>query len=43
MRRGQGCKIWDVDGNEYLDYVNNYGPLVLGTAIQRSWRPFGNS
>jgi len=30
MKRGQGCKIWDVDGNEYLDYVNNYGPLVLG-------------
>jgi glutamate-1-semialdehyde 2,1-aminomutase len=30
MKRGQGCKIWDVDGNEYLDFVNNYGPLVLG-------------
>jgi glutamate-1-semialdehyde 2,1-aminomutase len=22
--------MWDVDGNEYIDYVNNYGPLILG-------------
>jgi len=22
--------MWDVDGNEYIDYVNNYGPLLLG-------------
>lgn len=30
MMRGQGCRIWDVDGNEYTDYINNYGPLILG-------------
>lgn len=30
MKRGQGCRIWDVDGNEYIDYVNNYGPLIMG-------------
>jgi len=30
MARAQGCKMWDVDGNEYIDYVNNYGPLLLG-------------
>ena len=28
--RADGCKMWDVDGNEYIDYVNNLGPLLLG-------------
>jgi glutamate-1-semialdehyde 2,1-aminomutase len=28
--RADGCRIWDVDGNEYIDYVNNLGPLLLG-------------
>jgi glutamate-1-semialdehyde 2,1-aminomutase len=32
IARGQGCRIWDVDGNEYLDYVGSWGPLVLGHA-----------
>ena len=26
----KGCRMWDADGNEYIDYVNNYGPLLLG-------------
>ena len=30
MTRAQGCKIWDVDGNEYLDLLCNYGPLIFG-------------
>jgi glutamate-1-semialdehyde 2,1-aminomutase len=30
MERGQGSRIWDVDGNEYLDYVCSWGPLLLG-------------
>ena len=30
--RGQGSRIWDVDGNEYIDYVCSWGPLVLGHA-----------
>jgi glutamate-1-semialdehyde 2,1-aminomutase len=30
LKRAEGCRIWDVDGNEYIDYVNNYGPLILG-------------
>ena len=30
--RGVGARIWDVDGNEYLDYVLSWGPLVLGHA-----------
>lgn len=28
--RAQGCKIWDVDGNEYIDYICSWGPLMLG-------------
>ena len=32
--RGDGARIWDVDGNEYIDYVLSWGPLVLGHAPQ---------
>jgi glutamate-1-semialdehyde 2,1-aminomutase len=28
--RSQGCHIWDVDGNEYVDYVLGLGPITLG-------------
>jgi glutamate-1-semialdehyde 2,1-aminomutase len=28
--RGEGARVWDVDGNEYLDLNMAYGPLVLG-------------
>ncbi|MHB1276636.1 MAG: glutamate-1-semialdehyde 2,1-aminomutase [Candidatus Humimicrobiaceae bacterium] len=30
MKRGNGSKIYDVDGNEYIDYVGSWGPLILG-------------
>ena len=30
IQRGQGSKIYDVDGNEYIDYVCSWGPLILG-------------
>jgi glutamate-1-semialdehyde 2,1-aminomutase len=30
--KGEGARIWDVDGNEYIDYVLSWGPLVLGHA-----------
>jgi len=30
IARGQGSRIWDVDGNEYIDYLGSWGPLVLG-------------
>lgn len=30
MERGKGSKIYDIDGNEYIDYVLSWGPLVLG-------------
>jgi glutamate-1-semialdehyde 2,1-aminomutase len=32
VSRGEGARIWDVDDNEYLDYVLSWGPLVLGHA-----------
>jgi glutamate-1-semialdehyde 2,1-aminomutase len=28
--RGEGAHVWDVDGNEYIDYMCSYGPIVLG-------------
>ena len=32
IERGQGSRVWDVDGNEYLDYLCSWGPLILGHA-----------
>jgi amino acid adenylation domain-containing protein len=28
--RSQGSRIWDIDGNEYIDLVNGFGPIMLG-------------
>jgi len=28
--RGAGSHIWDADGNEYIDYIGSWGPMVLG-------------
>src|SRR5436309_6414732 len=30
IARGQGSHLFDVDGNEYIDYVGSWGPLILG-------------
>jgi glutamate-1-semialdehyde 2,1-aminomutase len=30
FERGEGAHVWDVDGNEYVDYMCSYGPIVLG-------------
>lgn len=32
MEYGKGSKIYDIDGNEYIDYVLSWGPLILGHA-----------
>ncbi|MGG4091509.1 glutamate-1-semialdehyde 2,1-aminomutase [Paenibacillus lautus] len=29
---GQGSRVWDIDGNEYIDYIGSWGPLILGHA-----------
>ena len=30
IERGEGCMIYDVDGNRYIDYIGSWGPLILG-------------
>ncbi|MBT5985324.1 MAG: glutamate-1-semialdehyde 2,1-aminomutase [Nitrospina sp.] len=32
VKKGNGSKIWDADGNEYIDYVASWGPLIFGHA-----------
>jgi len=32
IERGAGARLWDADGNEYLDYVCSWGALILGHA-----------
>jgi len=32
VERAAGSRIWDADGNEYIDYVLSWGPLILGHA-----------
>jgi len=32
VNKASGCKIWDVDGNELIDYVGTWGPAILGHA-----------
>ncbi|MEG0831440.1 MAG: aminotransferase class III-fold pyridoxal phosphate-dependent enzyme, partial [Acidaminococcaceae bacterium] len=32
ITRGAKSKLYDLDGNEYIDYVLSYGPLLLGHA-----------
>ena len=35
INRGDGSKIYDVDGNKYIDYVCSWGPLILGHSHER--------
>ena len=30
FERADGCRLWDVDGNEYIDYMCSYGPMIAG-------------
>jgi glutamate-1-semialdehyde 2,1-aminomutase len=30
MARANGSRLWDVDGNEYIDYIGSWGPMLLG-------------
>lgn len=30
MRKAEGCRLWDLDGNAYIDYCLAFGPLILG-------------
>ena len=35
VKRGKGARLWDLDGNEYIDYRLAYGPSILGYADSR--------
>src|SRR3954469_11474808 len=35
IREGEGCIVTDVDGNQYIDYVASYGPLIVGHQNER--------
>jgi len=30
IARAEGCRLWDADGKEYIDYVSSWGPMILG-------------
>lgn len=30
LERAQGSRLWDIDGNEYIDYLAGWGPIILG-------------
>src|SRR5262249_39394120 len=32
LEHGQGARVWDVDGNEYIDFLHGLGPVILGYA-----------
>lgn len=35
IERGEGARVWDAEGNEYIDFVGSWGPLILGHAEER--------
>jgi glutamate-1-semialdehyde 2,1-aminomutase len=35
IKEAHGCRVSDVDGNEYIDYVASYGPMIVGHAHER--------
>ena len=35
IARGKGARIWDADGNEFIDYRLGWGPIILGHADER--------
>ena len=34
MERGKGAYMYDADGNQYIDYINSWGPMILGHAYE---------
>src|SRR5687767_5013584 len=33
MKSARGAYLYDVDGNRYIDYINSWGPMILGHAF----------
>lgn len=34
LQRAKGAYLYDVDGNQYIDYINSWGPMILGHAFE---------
>lgn len=34
LQKAKGAYLYDVDGNEYIDYINSWGPMILGHAYE---------
>lgn len=34
IAKAKGCHMWDIDGNQYIDYVGSWGPMILGHAYE---------
>src|SRR5437899_7680949 len=43
MQKAKGCRLWDLDGNEYIDYCLSSGPLILGHGHPRVMRAIRES
>ncbi len=43
MKKAKGCRLWDLDGNEYIDYCLSFGPLILGHGHPRVMRAIRES
>jgi len=44
IKKAKGARIYDADGNEYIDYVGSWGPMILGhshprvlEAVSKQW------
>jgi glutamate-1-semialdehyde 2,1-aminomutase len=35
IERAKGAKLWDADGNEFIDYIGSWGPMIVGHAHER--------
>ena len=43
MKAAKGCRLWDLDGNEYVDYCLSFGPLILGHGHPRVMKAIRDS
>lgn len=43
IKKAKGSKIYDVDGNEYIDYVGSWGPMILGHANKQVIKSIRNA
>jgi len=43
MKKAKGCRLWDLDGNEYVDYCLSFGPLILGHGHPRVMKAIRDS